>query len=160
MPKKEPNYNLTTTFYAKWILPFVLIIIGISLILLFFPGMRFMKGKNYDNTKEELSFYVVTIDDSEKYIEVKSKVIYVETNKGSTICYKSTETIYNKSIPWYSDFRMNLGSMGTAGGIGLTVVGTFMLIVNTFTKISKVSSKKRNKLMENSNEKKDEEDDE
>ena len=134
MGEKDFNYNLTTTFYAKWILPFVLFIVGGILIFLFLPGMKFRKGKDY-NTGEEKVFYATKINDKDSYIEVKDKYIYELKNKGSYEYYYNTETIYEKNIPWYSAFRMNLSMMGTAGGTGLSVVGVFMLVVNIFNKI-------------------------
>ena len=139
---KEKNFYLTTTFYAKWILPFVLMIIGTILILTFFNGMNFIKGKDYD-TKEEKVFYVTKIDGVESYIEVKEKEIYEIKNKGSYEYYYNTQTVYEKHVPWYSPIRMNLAMMGTAGGAGLTIVGVLMLLINVFNKISKVNIKKK-----------------
>jgi predicted permease len=157
MAKKDFNYNITSTFYAKWILPFVLIIVGAILLVVFFPGMKFQKGKDYD-TKEEKVFYVTKIEGEISYIGVKDKCIYIEKSKGSYDYMYNTETIYDGSVPWYSPVRMNLAIYGTTGGIGLSVVGFFMLLINTFNKISKVSAKKEKKILENN--KKDEEDDE
>ena len=151
------DYNLTTTFYAKWILPFVLFIVGGLLIFFFLPGTHFMKGKDYD-TKEEKVFYYKKIDGKECYIEIKEKNIYELKNKGSYEYYYNTETLYEGSIPWYNEARMNLGAMGSAGGTGLCVVGVFMLVVNAFNKISKVNTK--NKSKDNENNEEDEEDDE
>ena len=155
----KDNYNLTTTFYAKWILPFILIIVGTVLILLFLPGMKFKKGKDYE-TNENKVFYAVSIDDSDKYVEVKEKYIYELKNKGSYEYYYNTQTIYEKHIPWYAPFRMNLSMMGTASGMGLSVVGVFMLVVNTFSKISKVNTKKAQNKDTDDEEDEDEEDDE
>lgn len=147
----EPNYNLTTTFYAKWILPFILILIGVGLIFLFFPGVNFKKGLDYD-TKEEKIFYVTKIDGVDSFVEVKEKEIYVIKNKGSYEYYYNTKTVYEKHVPWYSAFRMNLAMIGTAGGAGLTIVGTIMLLVNVFNKISKVNVKKANLYQNNDKE--------
>ena len=155
MPKND--YNLTTTFYAKWILPFVLFIVGGLLVIFFLPGTHFLKGKDYD-TKEEKVFYYKKIDGKECYIEIKEKDIYEIKNKGSYEYYYNTQTEYDGSIPWYSAFRMNLGTMGTAGGTGLCVVGVFMLIVNVFNKISKVNTKRKTDT--STDEENDEEDDE
>ena len=141
MAEKDFNYNLTTTFYAKWILPFVLFVVGGLLILLFLPGMKFRKGKDYD-TGVELVFYAVKENGADKYIEVKEKYIYELKNKGSYEYYYNTQTVYDKNIPWYSAFRMNLSTMGTAGGAGLSIVGVFMLVINIFNRISKVNTKK------------------
>ena len=58
--------------------------------------------------------------------------------------WDEAEDVYEKHIPWYSNFRMNLSTMGSAGGAGLTVVGVFMLFINTFNKLSKVNTKKHN----------------
>ena len=147
MSSKEYNYNLTTSFYAKWILPFVLIIIGVGLILLFFPATNFVKGQDY-NTKENKVFYVINVDEKTKYVDIDSKLIYEKTNKGSNKVFIATEDTYTKHIPWYSSFRMNLSAMGSAGGVGLTAVGILMLFINTFNKLSKVSSKKQKQLMD------------
>ena len=81
MAEKDFDYNITKTFYAKWILPIVLLIIGTILIFYFLPGMKFMKGKDYD-TKEEKVFYRVTVNDIEEYVEVKEKYIYEKKNTG------------------------------------------------------------------------------
>ena len=158
MAEKDFNYNLTTTFYAKWILPFVLFIVGGLLILLFLPGMKFRKGKDYD-TGKELVFYAVKENGSDKYIEVKEKYIYELKNKGSYEYYYNTQTVYDKNIPWYSAFRMNLSTMGTAGGAGLSIVGVFMLVINIFNRISKVNTKKiqeKDDIEDESNEEDDE----
>lgn len=141
--KKDYNYNITQTFYAKWILPFVLIIIGTLLIIFFFPGMKFKKGvAMIDEQKVDKVFYVTKIEGVESYIEVKEKYIYETRYKGSYEYYYNTDIIYDKHIPYYSSVRMNLSSMGSAGGIGLSVVGIFMIFVNTFNKISTVKPKK------------------
>lgn len=160
MAEKDFDYNVTQTFYAKWILPFVLIAIGIGLLLFFAPAMKFMKGNDYNETKKELVFYRINIDGEEKYVEVKEKYIYIEKNKGSNTYYYNTLTEYDKKIPHYSTIRYNLSGMGTAGGIGLTVVGGLFLFVNVFQSISKLSKKKKNKLMNNENNNEDEEFDE
>jgi hypothetical protein len=159
MAEKDFNYNITQTFYAKWILPFVLIILGTILIIIFQPGTKFMKGKDYD-TKEERVFYKVTIDNEIKYVEVKEKTIFIEKEKGSYTYYLNTNETYTKHVPWYSPVRMNLAQMGLAGGVGLTVVGIFMLVINIFNKVSKISPKKKNELENKGNEENDEEDDE
>lgn len=158
MSEKDFDYNITTTFYAKWILPFVLFIVGGLLILLFLPGMKFRTGKDY-NTKEEKVFYTVNIDGSDKYVEIKEKYIYELKNKGSYEYYYNTETLYEKSVPWYSSFRMNLSTLGTTGGIGLSVVGVLMLVINILKKISTVNTKKIQEKTNNENNI-DEEDDE
>ena len=161
MAEKDFDYNVTTTFYAKWILPFILIAIGAFLIFFFVPAMKFTKGNDYD-TKEELVLYRVTINGEQKYVEVKSKNIYEEKNKGSNTYYYNTLTEYDKKIPHYSEFRYNLSAMATAGGVGLSVVGLFMLVINTFNAITKVSKKKKDAIyasVEGKNEEFDEEDD-
>lgn len=163
MSEKDFDYNVTQTFYSKWILPFVLVLIGIGLIFLFAPAMKFMKGNDYD-TKEELVLYKVNIDGEEKYVEVKDKYIYIEKDKGSNTYYYNTLTTYDKKIPHYSTIRSNLSGIGTAGGIGLTVVGTLFFVVNIFQTISKANQKKKNAILDNQNtddeEEFDEEDDE
>ena len=159
---KDFNYNITQTFYAKWILPFVLIIIGTLLILLFLPGMKFRKGvAMIDDKKVDKVFYVTKINGVESYVEIKEKYIYEIKSKGSYEYYYSTETLYDKHIPWYSSARMNLSTLGTTGGIALSVVGLFMLVINTFNKISKVKPKnnldsKKDIELEESNEEDDE----
>jgi hypothetical protein len=163
MAEKDLNYNVTQTFYAKWILPFVVIFIGIGLLLYFAPAMKFMKGKEYD-TKVEKVFYKVTINGEDRYVEVKEKYIYEEKNKGSNTYYYNTLTEYDKKIPHYSSVRYNLSGMGTAGGIGLTVVGVLFLFVSTFQALTKVSQKKKNMILDNEDDEEedefDEEDDE
>lgn len=156
MSEKDFNYNITQTFYAKWILPFVLLLIGTLLILFFYPGTKFIKGKDAQS-KEIKAFYKVTINENTNYVEVKSKEIYYVVKAGSNEYYLSTETKYDKHVPLYSEFRMNLAYMGIAGGIGLSTVGIFMLLVNTAKKLTTVNVKKKNNK-ENSNN--DEEDDE
>ena len=131
MAEKDFNYNITTTFYAKWILPFILLAIGAFLIFFFVPALKFTKGKDYD-TKAELILYKVNIDGEQKYVEVKSKIIYEEKAKGSNTYYYNTLTEYDKKIPHYSAARYNLSTMGAAGGIGLSIVGLLMLVINTF----------------------------
>ena len=158
MAEKDFNYNITQTFYAKWILPFVLIILGTLLIIFFQPGTRFMKGKDYD-TKEERVFCKVVIDGETKFVEVKEKTIFIEKEKGSYTYYLNTNETYTNHIPWYSPVRMNLSQMALAGGIGLSVVGVFMLIINVFNKISKISPKKKKELENNTDEENDEKDD-
>ena len=72
-------------------------------------------------------------------------------------------TEYTKRLPHYSKMRYNLSTMGTAGGVGLSVVGLFMLIVNTFNAVTKVSKKKKDAIyasVSGKNEDFDEEDDE
>jgi len=160
--KKEFNYNITQTFYAKWILPFVLIIFGTLLIIYFLPGMKFRKGvAMIDDKKVDKVFYVTKIEGVESYIEVKEKYIYETKYKGSYEYYYNTDIIYDKHIPHYSSIRMNLSNMCTAGGIGLSVVGAAMLVINTFNKISKVKPKnnldsKKDIEFEESNEEDDE----
>ena len=144
MSKKDFDYNITQTFYAKWILPFVLFIVGGLLILFFYPGMKFIKGNDYD-TKEEKVFYTTKIDGTESYIGVKDKCIYEIKNKGSYEYYYNTTTTYDGKVPWYSPFRHNLSTLGVTGGMGLSIVGVFMLIVNVFNKISKVNTEKVSK---------------
>ena len=85
MAEKDFNYNVTQTFYAKWILPFVVIFIGIGLLLYFAPAMKFMKGKDYD-TKVEKVFYKVTINGEDRYVEVKEKYIYEEKKRYFPSC--------------------------------------------------------------------------
>ncbi|MBP5444575.1 MAG: hypothetical protein J6Y28_00250 [Acholeplasmatales bacterium] len=143
MSNDVKGYNVTTTFYAKWILPFILIIIGVGLILLFFPGTNFTKGKDYE-TNQEVVFYIIEEKNKTRYVDIDSKLIYDKTTKGSYKVYIKSEDVYEKHIPWYSSFRMNLSTMGSAGGAGLTVVGVFMLFINTFNKLSKVNTKKHN----------------
>lgn len=151
MAEKEYNYNITQTFYAKWILPFVLLLIGTFLILFFFPGTKFVKGKD-GVSKETKAFYKlndkITVDGKEEngYVEVKSKEIYYVIKPGSYEYYISTNTTYTKHIPFYSEFRKNLAPMGIAGGIGLSTVGLFMLFINTFNKLTKISPKKKKQL--------------
>ena len=159
MAEKDFNYNVTQTFYAKWILPFVVIFIGIGLLLYFAPAMKFMKGKDYD-TKVEKVFYKVTINGEDRYVEVKEKYIYEEKNKGSNTYYYNTLTEYDKKIPHYSSARYNLSVMGTTGGIGLTVVGVLFLFVSTFQALTKVSHKKKNMILDNEDEEEDEFDEE
>lgn len=162
MAEKEYNYNITQTFYAKWILPFVLLLIGTFLILFFFPGTKFIKGKD-GVSKETKVFYKmsekITYENKEQngYVEVKSKEIYYVIKSGSYEYYLSTNTKYNKHVPFYSEFRSNLAYMGIAGGIGLSTVGLFMLFINTFNKLTKISPKKKKQL---ENKTLDEEDDE
>lgn len=160
MGEKEYNYNITQTFYAKWILPFVLMIIGALLIIFFLPGAKFVKGKDAE-TKKIKAFYKVsmTIDNKseDRYIEVKSKEIYYVVKAGETEYYLNTYEKYTKHVPLYMEFRMNLAFLGLAGGIGLSVVGIFMLLVNSVNKLSKVSTKKKKQL---ENKTLDEEDDE
>ena len=163
MAEKDFNYNITQTFYAKWILPFVLLALGTFLILFFLPGTRFVKGKVMPS-KEEKVFYRITVDKGsakeERFVEIKEKdVYYTRTVGGNEYYYIDTEfEPYTKSIPWYSGIRMNLSVMASAGGVGLSIVGLFMLVINVFKKISKVNPKKI-KQIENNNEE-DEEDDE
>ena len=160
MAEKEYNYNITQTFYAKWILPFVLLLIGTLLILFFYPGTKFLSGKDAES-KEIKSFYKIsmTIDNEkqDRYVEVKSKDIYYVIKSGSYEYYLNTNTKYDKHVPLYSPIRKNLAYMGIAGGIGLSTVGLFMLFINTFNKITKISPKKKKQL---ENESLDEEDDE
>ena len=162
MAEKDYNYNITTTFYAKWILPVILIIIGSILIFLFVPAMKFVKGKDYD-TKTELVFYRVNINGEIRYVEIKDKLIYEEKDRGSNTYYYNTNTEYDKKIPSYSSFRANLSTMGSAGGIGLTIVGLLMLVVNTFNAVTKVSKKKKDAIyasVSDNSDNEDEEDDE
>ena len=67
MAEKDFDYNITSTFYAKWILPFILIALGSFLIIFFVPAMKFTKGLEY-GTKTELVLYRVNIDGEQKYV--------------------------------------------------------------------------------------------
>ena len=161
MGQKEFNYNITQTFYAKWILPFVLLIIGTLLILFFYPGTKFVKGKLA--TKEVKTFYkinvVVNNEKVDRYVEIKDKDVYYIYKPGSTEYFLLDTEMpkYTKHVPIYSQFRMNLAYVGIAGGIGLSTVGLFMLIVNTFKKITTVSSKTKNKIENKNNNEEDDE---
>ena len=165
MAEKDFDYNITTTFYAKWILPIVLIVVGTILIFLFVPALKFTKGLEF-GTKNELVLYKITYDGEDKFAEIKSKCVYEEKKSGSNTYYvkytteTAEEVIYDKHIPFYSTIRVNLAPMGTAGGVGLTVVGIFMLGVNVFNAMTKVSKKKRDAIYASVSENDDEEDEE
>ena len=159
MAEKDFDYNITQTFYAKWILPFVLILIGTLLILYFLPGMRFTTGKDYDTGKEKV-FYKVTINGDERFVEVKEKNIYEIKKKGSYEYYYNTLTEYDKHIPSYNKARMNLSVIATTGGFGLTVTGIFMLVINVINKAAKGKGHNKNNINNDIDDEEDEEDDE
>lgn len=133
----KAEFNITTTFYAKWILPFVLMLIGVLLLLLFIPQSNFDVHKN-KVTQEVTVYYMKEIEKETKYISITDKIIYDRKQKGSTgYEYISTGEVYTKRIPKYNKILNNLSTIGTASGISLEVVGIAMLIINIFNKISK-----------------------
>lgn len=126
------DQGLTQTFYAKWVLPFVLIIIGAILLLVFFPATSFV----IDSNDEEKIYYV---SEKDKYVCLNDGYYYkLTTSKGKEV-FVITDDKYEGELPKFRKWKFNLSGIGTASGISFCAIGIFMIVINV---IKNASSRK------------------
>lgn len=113
------NNDIAHSFYAKWVLPIVLAILGVVLIILFLPSTAFVKDKNGN------LFYSIG---NNQYIGIEDKHYYEPKKNGTE--YVMLDEIYDKNIPKYESWKVNMSGIGSATGISMVGVGGIFIIVN------------------------------